>query len=190
MTKTNEVYVPTTTIYTRDIEETIENMPQGFIDNTTRQDLQSILDNIADVVDWEHVADPETLGDNEFGYNQGLDDGGYYLLPDGEFDYGDTQSNGVMLVGVDPRNDKQAFKDMLYMTVKTIIDTLYSEDKQAEVANKAVFILTEDDVKTVAQDNGYSEEALQSVMATLLHGDIDFDWYETIDDLLDTAENK
>ena len=56
--------------------------------------------------------------------------------------------------------------------------------------NKVLFTLTEDDVKAVAQDNGYSEEALQSVIATLLHGDIDFDWYETIDDLLDTAENK
>ena len=129
MTKTNETYVPTTNIYTRDIEETIENMPQEFIDSTTRQDLQSILDNIEDVVNWEHVANPDTLVDNNFDYNQGLDTEGYYLLPYGEFDYGNTQSNGVMLVGVDPREDKQEFKDMLYMTVKAIIDTLYSENK-------------------------------------------------------------
>ena len=56
--------------------------------------------------------------------------------------------------------------------------------------NKVLFTLTEEDVKRVAQDNGYSNEAVQSVITTLLHGDIDFDWYETIDDLLDTAENK
>ena len=56
--------------------------------------------------------------------------------------------------------------------------------------NKVLFTLTEDDVKTVAQDNSYSDKAVQSVIAILLHGDIDFDWYETIDDLLDTAENK
>ena len=56
--------------------------------------------------------------------------------------------------------------------------------------NKVLFTLTEDDVKTVAQDNGYSDKADQSVIAILLHGDVDFDWYETIDDLLDTAENK
>lgn len=56
--------------------------------------------------------------------------------------------------------------------------------------NKVLFTLTEDDVNTVAQDNGYSEEAVKSVIATLLHGDVEFGWYETIDDLLDTAENK
>lgn len=56
--------------------------------------------------------------------------------------------------------------------------------------NKVLFTLTEEDVNTVAQDNGYSEGAVKSVIATLLHGDVEFDWYETIDDLLDTAENK
>ena len=56
--------------------------------------------------------------------------------------------------------------------------------------NKILFTLTEDDVKTVAQDNSHSDEAVKSVIAILLHGNVDFDWYETIDDLLDTAENK
>ena len=123
---TATTYVPTTNVSKHFADDTINQLTSGFIANTSKETLEAILANLEDIVDMAkyQVSQPD-LVDEDFDFIAGLETEGYYLLPDGEFDYGNTQSSGTRLVDVDPRVDKQDFKDYLGVTIQAIIDYLY-----------------------------------------------------------------
>ena len=174
--------------YRANAKETIEQLTPEFKANVTKEVLNNIINKSHKFAIDNHLDSEDDLVDSSFDYSFALENEGLWLLPDGEIDYGDTSSQGTPLVGVDPLEDLRHFEVALVETLIAIRDYLFTETPKE--TSRVLFTLTEDDVKTVAQDNGYSDKAVQSVIATLLHGNIDFDWYETIDDLLDTAENK
>lgn len=123
---TTTTYVPTTNVSNHFADDTINQLTSGFIANTSKETLEAILSNLEDIVDMAkyQVSQPD-LVDEDFDFIAGLETEGYYLLPGGEFDYGNTQSKGTRLVDVDPRVDKEDFKDYLGVTIQAIIDYLY-----------------------------------------------------------------
>lgn len=55
---------------------------------------------------------------------------------------------------------------------------------------KDIFVLTEDDVDSVATDghDNYTRAEIDEAIRIISHGDIDFDWYSTVQDVLDNVK--
>lgn len=70
-------------------------------------------------------------------------------------------------------------------------ETLQEVTKSLDNPIKDVFVLTEDDVNSVATDSDedYSHADIDEAIRIISHGNIDFDWYETVGDVLDTVKS-
>ena len=95
-----------------------------FKKNTSKKVIKDMLANIDDIVTKEIVSDEDELVSDDFDFLATLELEGYYLLPDGEFDFGDTGSNGIKLVDVSPLDTKEGFKRSLIKSLNEILAEL------------------------------------------------------------------
>lgn len=172
--------------YRTNAQETIERLTPEFKDNITKDVLNNIITKSPKFARDNHLESEDDLVSANFDFRSVLENDGLWLLPDGDLDYGDTNNQGTPLVGVDPLEDLYHFEVSLTEALIAIRDYLFTPTHE----NKAIFTLTEDDVRTVAKDNGYSDKAVETVIDIISNGNIDFDWYETIDDMLETEDNR
>lgn len=70
-------------------------------------------------------------------------------------------------------------------------ETLQEVVKSLDDPIKDIFVLTEDDVNNVAMysDEDYSNADIDEAISIISRGDIDFDWYETVECVLDTVKS-
>lgn len=70
-------------------------------------------------------------------------------------------------------------------------ETLQEVVKSLDDPIKDIFVLTEDDVNTVAMDSDedYSSADIDEAISIISQGDINFDWYETVEVVLDTVKS-
>lgn len=70
-------------------------------------------------------------------------------------------------------------------------ETLQEVAKSLDDPIKDIFVLTEDDVNSVATDSDedYSSADIDEAIRIISRGNIDFDWYETVGDVLDTVKS-
>ena len=95
-----------------------------FKKNTSKNVIKDMLANIDDIAAKEVVSDEDELVSDDFDFLTTLELEGYYLLPDGEFDFGDTGSNGIKLVDVSPLDTKEGFKRSLTKSLNDILAEL------------------------------------------------------------------
>lgn len=57
--------------------------------------------------------------------------------------------------------------------------------------DSVLFAITPDDVESVANDSdeAYSRDDIDEAIKVISHGNIDFDWYDTVHDVLDNVKN-
>lgn len=70
-------------------------------------------------------------------------------------------------------------------------ETLQEVVKSLDDPIKDIFVLTEDDVNNVATDSDedYSSADIDEAISIISQGDVNFDWYETVEDVLDTVKS-
>lgn len=99
-------------------------MTPEFKKNVKTQTIISMIQNIDTIVEKEHVENESELIDDNFNFATTLELEGYWLLPDGQFDFGDTSSNGTPLDNVSPLMDKTTFKTNLLKNLNEILSEL------------------------------------------------------------------
>ena len=95
-----------------------------FKKNTSKKVIKDMIANIDDIVTKKIVSDEDELVSDDFDFLTTLELEGYYLLPDGEFDFGDTGSNGIKLADVSPLDTKEGFKRSLIKSLNEILSEL------------------------------------------------------------------
>lgn len=70
-------------------------------------------------------------------------------------------------------------------------ETLQEVAKSLDNPIKDIFMLTEDDVHSVATDSDedYSRANIEEAIRIISKGNIDFDWYETVGSVLDIVKS-
>ena len=99
-------------------------MTPEFKQNVKIQTIISMIQNIDKIVEKEHVKNESELIDDGFNFATTLELEGYWLLPDGQFDFGDTSSNGTPLDNVSPLMDKTTFETNLLKNLNEILSEL------------------------------------------------------------------
>lgn len=99
-----------------------------FLQNTNIKTIKDIIKNIDSIVTKEHVNNESDLIDDNFNFAITLELEGYWLLPDGQFDFGDTQSNGIQLNNVSPLMEIETFKTNLLNNLNQIVLELQKGD--------------------------------------------------------------
>lgn len=92
-----------------------------FKKQTNISAIKHIIENIDSIVTKEHVNTESDLIDDDFDFARTLELEGYWLLPDGQFDFGDTQSNGTQLNDVSPLMAIDTFKKNLLYNLNQIV---------------------------------------------------------------------
>lgn len=95
-----------------------------FKQHASKGMIEGLLENIDTVVEMEHVDTEEGLVDGDFDFLTTLELEGYWLLPDGDFDFGNTNSYGTPLDGVSPLDTKEGFKASLIKALNDILEEL------------------------------------------------------------------
>ena len=95
-----------------------------FKKQTNISTIKNMIKNIDSIVTKEHVNNESDLIDDDFNFAITLELEGYWLLPDGQFDFGDTQSNGTQLNDVSPLMAIDTFKKNLLNNLNQIVSEL------------------------------------------------------------------
>ena len=77
------------------------------------------------------------------------------------------------------------------MTKDSNDEALQGVTKSLDNPINDIFVLTEDDVASVAtdSDDDYSHEDIDEAIKVISRGNIDFDWYNTVQDVLDNVKS-
>ena len=92
-----------------------------FKKQTNISTIKNMIKNIDSIIAKEHVNNESDLIDANFNFATTLELEGYWLLPDGQFDFGDTQSNGTQLNDVSPLMAIDTFKKNLLNNLNQIV---------------------------------------------------------------------
>ena len=95
-----------------------------FKKQTDISTIRNMIKNIDSIVAKEHINNESDLIDSDFNFARTLELEGYWLLPDGQFDFGDTQSSGIQLIDVSPLMDIVTFKSKLLYNLNQIVSEL------------------------------------------------------------------
>lgn len=95
-----------------------------FKKQTDISTIKNMIDNIDSIIAKEHINNESDLIDDDFDFARTLELEGYWLLPDGQFDFGDTQSDGIQLIDVSPLMDIPTFKSNLLTNLNQIVSEL------------------------------------------------------------------
>lgn len=95
-----------------------------FKEHTSKKVIEELLKNIDMVVETNHVDNEAELIDDDFDFLTTLELEGYWLLPDGSFDFGNTNSYGTPLEDVSPIDTKDGFKTTLTKALNNILKEL------------------------------------------------------------------
>lgn len=101
-------------------------MTPEFKQNVDIKTIKDMIENIDKIVDENHVDNETKLVDSNFNFARTLELEGYWLLPDGQFDFGDTSSDGTPLNDVSPLMPKPEFKKNLLTALQVILVELES----------------------------------------------------------------
>lgn len=95
-----------------------------FKEHADKKVIEELLADIDNIVETRHVDNEDDLVDNDFDFLTTLELEGYWLLPDGTFDFGNTNSYGTPLYDVSPLDTKQGFKTSLTKALNNILKEL------------------------------------------------------------------
>ena len=95
-----------------------------FKEHASKKVIEELLADIDTIVENEHIANEDDLVDDTFDFLTTLELEGYWLLPDGSFDFGNTNSYGTPLEDVSPIDTKQGFKTNLTKALNNILKEL------------------------------------------------------------------
>jgi len=97
---------------------------KDFKEHADKKVIEEMLVNIDNIVGAEHVDNEANLVDDNFDFLTTLELEGYWLLPDGSFDFGDTNSYGTPLEDVSPLDTNEGFKTSLTKALSNILGEL------------------------------------------------------------------
>lgn len=97
---------------------------KDFKEHADKKVIEEMLVNIDNIVGAEHVDNEANLVDDNFDFLTTLELEGYWLLPDGSFDFGDTNSHGTPLEDVSPLDTNEGFKMSLTNALSNVLGEL------------------------------------------------------------------